>query len=51
MSTPQFSLLLFVFLLGSAGLEMFGFNWKSTEFGTYFIGVCAGTIIGWWFPL
>lgn len=51
MNLPQFAFLYFAFLLAPLGLEMFGFNWKSTEVGTYFLGLCVGTIFGWWFPI
>ncbi len=49
MSTPQFALFSFFFLL-PAGLELLGFQWKSTEMASYFAGFFFGIALGW-FPL
>ena len=49
MSTPQFALFLFLFFLVPAGLEMLGFQWKSTEMASYYAGFCFGIAL-WWFP-
>jgi len=49
MSMPVLTLFILFFLL-PAGLELAGFQWKSTEMASYFAGFFFGIALGW-FPL
>ena len=50
MSTPEFAFLLFFLFMVPVLLEMTGFQWKSTEVGTYLAGFSFGLAFCWWFP-
>lgn len=40
----------FLFFMPPLALQMLGFDWKSTELYTYFIGFCLGLVFGWCLP-
>ena len=40
---------LFLLVVPPIALEMLGFDWKSTELYTYYMGFCIGIVFAWCF--
>ncbi len=48
--SQQIGFLSFLLFMPPMALEMLGFDWKSTELCTYFMGFCLGIVFGWCLP-